>query len=140
MLIELQHPQLSVLRQCQLIGLPRSSLYYHAQKEQQEGGYNQQLMRRIDRYYTQRPFFGVRRMTAMLRRDGYEVNLKRVRRLMRVMGLETIYPKPRTSLKKQGHPIYPYLLKGMVIDHPDQVWATDISYIPKEKDGCTWWR
>jgi len=126
MLIDVKHPRLSVLRQCDLLGLRRSSLYYRAQGED---GYNQQLMRWMDRQYTSTPFFGVRRMTAMLRRQGHAVNEKRVRRLMRVMGLETIYPKPRTSLRNQANPVYPYLLKDLVIDRPDQVWATDITYV-----------
>jgi putative transposase len=130
MLIDMKHSRLSVLRQCDLVGLSRSSLYYRAQGED---GYNQQLMRSIDRQYTSTPFFGVRRMTAMLRRDGHAVNDKRVRRLMRVMGLETIYPKPRTSLKNQANPVYPYLLKALLIDRPDQVWATDITYIPLQR-------
>jgi putative transposase len=130
MLIDMKHSRLSVLRQCDLIGLPRSSLYYRAQGED---AYNQQLMSLIDVQYTARPFFGVRRMTAMLKRDGHAVNGKRVRRLMRVMGLEAIYPKPRTSLKNQANPTYPYLLKGMKINRPDQVWATDITYIPLQR-------
>lgn len=126
MLIDMKHPRLSVLRQCDLLGLSRSSLYYRAQGED---AYNQQLMTLIDRQYTARPFFGVRRMTAVLRRAGHAVNDKRVRRLMRVMGLETIWPKPRTSLKNQADPVYPYLLKDVSIDRADQVWATDIAYI-----------
>ncbi len=130
MLIEHNHPRLSVLRQCDLVGLPRSSLYYRAQGEDAA---NQQVMRWIDRQYTATPFFGVRRMTAMLRRDGHAVNEKRVRRLMRVMGLEVIYPKPRTSLKNQADLIYPYLLNGLEIDRADQVWATDITYIPLQR-------
>jgi len=127
MLIDLNHSRLSVRRQCQLLGLSASSLYYPASGED---AVSQALMRWIDRQYTATPFFGVRRMTAMLRRDGQQVNVKRVRRLMRLMGLEAIYPKPRTSLKNQANPAYPYLLKGLVIDRPDQVWATDITYIP----------
>jgi putative transposase len=130
MLIDHQHSRLSVLRQCDLIGLPRSSLYYRAQGEDAQ---NQQLMRWIDREYTTHPFFGVRRMAAMLRRSGQMVNEKRVRRLMRVMGLEAVYPKPRTSLKNKGDLQYPYLLKGLLIDRPDQVWATDITYIPLQR-------
>lgn len=130
MLIDLNHSRLSVLRQCQLLGLPRSSLYYRSQGED---AINQQLMHRIDRQYTATPFFGVRRMTAMLRRDGFAVNDKRIRRLMRVMGLEAIYPKPKTSLRNQANPVYPYLLKDLTIDHPDQVWATDITYIPLQR-------
>jgi putative transposase len=127
MLIDHLHPRLSVLRQCDLLGLSRSSLYYRAQGEDAA---SQQLMRWIDRQYTSTPFFGVRRMTALLRRCGHVVNEKRIRRLMRAMGLEAIYPKPRTSLKNRANPIYPYLLKGLLIDRPDQVWATDITYIP----------
>jgi putative transposase len=130
MLIDVKHPRLSVLRQCDLLGLSRSSLYYRAQGED---AYNQQLMRLIDLQYTSHPYFGVRRMTAMLRRGGHAVNDKRVRRLMRVMGLETIWPKPRTSLKNQADPVYPYLLKDLVIDRADQVWATDITYIPLKR-------
>jgi putative transposase len=127
MLIDVGHPRLSVHRQCDLLGLPRSSWYYRAQGED---GHNQQLMRLIDRQYTATPFFGVRRMTVMLQRDGHAVNEKRVRRLMRVMGLEAIYPKPKTSRKNREDSTYPYLLKDLVIDRPDQVWATDITYIP----------
>jgi putative transposase len=130
MLIDHQHPRLSVLRQCDLIGLPRSSLYYRAQGED---AWNQQLMRLIDRQYTATPFFGVRRMTAVLNRSGHPVNAKRVRRLMRVMGLEAICPKPRTSLKNKAHLVYPYLLNDLVIDRPDQVWATDITYVPLQR-------
>jgi putative transposase len=130
MLIDHKHPRLSVLRQCDLIGLPRSSLNYRAQGEDAQ---NQQLMRWIDREYTAHPFLGVRRMTVMLRRLGQTVNEKRVRRLMRVMGLEAIYPKPRTSLKNKTDLEYPYLLKGLSIDRPDQVWATDITYIPLQR-------
>jgi len=130
MLIDHQHPGLSVLRQCDLIGLARSSLYYRVQGEDTR---NQQLMGLIDRQYTARPFLGVRRMTVILNRSGQGVNAKRVRRLMRVMGLEAIYPKPRTSLKNKAHLVYPYLLKDLVIDRPDQVWATDITYIPLQR-------
>ena len=130
MLIDHRHPRLSVLRQCDLIGLSRSSLYYRAQGED---AYSQQLMRLMDLQYTSHPYFGVRRMTAMLNREGHRVNEKRVRRLMRLMGLEAIYPKPQTSLKNQANPTYPYLLKGLKIDHADQVWATDITYIPLQR-------
>jgi putative transposase len=136
MLIDVTHPRVSLMRQCELIGLPRSSWYYHAQGED---GYNQQLMRLIDRLYTAHPFLGVRRMTAMLRRDGHELNVKRVRRLMRVMGLETVYPRPLrvpiTSVEDEANPRYPYLLKGLKIVRPDQVWATDITYVPLTPRG-----
>ncbi len=113
-------------RQCELLGLARSGLYYEPAGESEE---NLLLMRLIDEQFTRRPIFGVPRMTAWLRRQGYRVNPKRVRRLMRQMGLAAIYPKPRLS---QGGPEgrrYPYLLQGLAIERPDQVWATDITYI-----------
>jgi putative transposase len=126
---------LILLRQCELLGLSRSSWYYHAQGTD---GYSQQLIRLIDRLYTDHPYLGVRRMTAMLRRDGHQVNVKRVRRLMRVMGLETVYPRPArvlTSVNDPDRPVYPYLLKGLKIDRPDQVWASDITYVPLTPSG-----
>jgi putative transposase len=86
-------------------------------------------MRRIDEQYTRRPFYGSRRMVVELRRQGLIVNRKRVQRLMREMGLETLYPKPHLSANNQQHKVYPYLLRGVVITHPDQVWSTDITYI-----------
>lgn len=135
MLIDVAHPRLTLLRQCELLGLSRSSWYYHAQGQD---GYSQQLMRLIDRLYTDHPFLGVRRMAAMLRRDGHPVNVKRVRRLMRVMGLETVYPRPArvlTSVSDPDNPVYPYVLRGLKIDRPDQVWATDITYVPLTPSG-----
>ena len=87
-------------------------------------------MRLIDREYTAHPFYGSRRMTAWLRREGQEVNRKRVQRLMRLMGLEAIYPKPRLSVGGAGHKVYPYLLRGVAIERADQVWSTDITYVP----------
>src|SRR3954466_8776100 len=84
----------------------------------------------IDRQYTAHPSYGSRRMTVWLGQRGEEVNRKRVQRLMRVMGLEAIYPKPRTSTAGQGHKVYPYLLRGVVVERPDQVWSTDITYVP----------
>lgn len=120
------HPQISVSRQCELLGLARSSLYYEPQGNDP---YNELLMRLIDEQYTRTPFYGVRRMTAWLRNTGHLVNHKRVARLMDLMGLEAIYPKPRTSKGHPGHKKYPYLLKGLEIVHPNQVWATDITYI-----------
>ena len=90
-------------------------------------------MRLIDEQYLKTPFYGSRRMCTFLCGLGYKINRKRVRRLMRQMGLEAIYPKPRTSLPSQGHKVYPYLLKGLHISHPNQVWATDLTYIPLER-------
>src|SRR4051812_4393530 len=122
-LIDVGHPELSVRRQCELLGLSRSSLYY-----QPCGGTAEELrlMRRIDEQYTACPFYGSRRMMAWLTDQGEEVNRKRVQRLMRIMGLEAIYPKPRLSLAGKGHRIYPYLLRGVTIERADQVWSTDI--------------
>ena len=118
---------MSVRRQCELLGLSRSSLYYEPGGEAAE---DLRLMRLIDEQYTARPFYGSRRMTIWLneRREG--VNRKRVQRLMRVMGLEAIYPKPRLSTAGKGHRIYPYLLRGVKVVRPDQVWSTDITYVP----------
>ena len=118
---------MSVRRQCELLGLSRSSLYYEPARET---GENLRLMRRIDEQYTACPFYGSRRMTAWLIEHGEEVNRKRVQRLMRVMGLEAVYPKPRLSVAGRGHKIYPYLLRGVKIERPDQVWSTDITYVP----------
>ncbi len=126
-LIEAGHPDLSIRRQCELLGLNRSSLYYEPAGETPE---NLRLMRLIDEQYTARPYYGSRRMTNWLTRQGEAVNRKRVRRLMRLMGLEAIYPKPRLSVAGRGHRIYPYLLRGVTIERPDQVWSADITYVP----------
>jgi putative transposase len=125
-LIEPDHPQLSIARQCTLVGLPRSSWYYQPRPP---SATTQALLDRLDAEYTRTPFYGVRRMTARLRQSGYAVNPKRVRRLLRVLGLEAIYPKPRTSVPAPGHRLYPYLLRGVPITQPDQVWSSDITYI-----------
>ena len=126
-LIEVGHPELSVRRQCELLGLNRSSLYYEPAGETPE---DLRLMRLIDEQYTACPFYGSRRMTAWLTQQGEPVNRKRVQRLMRLMGLEAIYPKPRLSAAGRGHRIYPYLLRGVTIERPDQVWSADITYVP----------
>ncbi len=118
---------MSVRRQCELLGLNRSSLYYEPAGEAAE---DLRLMRLIDEQYTACPFYGSRRMTAWLAEQGEEVNRKRVQRLMRVMGLEAIYPKPRLSLAGKGHKVYPYLLRGVPIGRADQVWSADITYVP----------
>ena len=114
-------------RQCALLGLNRSSLYYETAAETAA---NLRLMRRIDAQYTACPFYGSRKMTRWLVQHSEAVNRKRVQRLMRLMGLEAIYPKPRLSLAGRGHRIFPYLLRDVRIDRPDQVWSTDITYIP----------
>ncbi len=114
-------------RQCELLGLSRSSLYYEPGGEAAE---DLRLMRRIDEQYTARPFYGSRRMTIRLNEQGEGVNRKRVQRLMRLMGLEAIYPKPKLSVAGQGHRIFPYLLRDVKIERVDQVWSTDITYVP----------
>jgi putative transposase len=110
-----------------LLGLARSSLYYEPAGQTPE---DLRLMRLIDQEYTAHPFLGSRRLTAWLIEQGEAVNRKRVQRLMRVMGLEAIYPKPKLSAAGRGHQIYPYLLRGVSIERPDQVWSTDITYVP----------
>lgn len=125
-MIDKSHLSLSIRQQCQLIGLTRSNLYYSATGESEE---NLLLMRLLDEEYTRHPFKGVLRMEAYLRDLGYCVNTKRVRRLLRLMGLEAIYPKRNLSKANQGHKKYPYLLNGLTISRPNQVWSTDITYI-----------
>jgi putative transposase len=115
-----------VERQCQLAGLSRAALYYQPVGESAE---NLMLMRLLDEQYMRTPFYGVIKMTDWLDKQGHAVNLKRVRRLLRLMGLEAIYAKPRLSDPAKGHRIYPYLLRGLAIEKPDVYWATDITYI-----------
>ena len=122
-----QHPALSTVRQCALLGISRSSVYYRPRATSQE---DLAVMKQIDQQYLATPFYGSRRMTVWLQRQGRPVSRKRVQRLMRIMGLQAIYRRPRTSLRALGHKVYPYLLGGMEITRPNQVWATDITYIP----------
>lgn len=117
---------MSIVRQCELLGLARSSYYYEPVPESEE---NLLLMRLLDEQYTRTPFYGMRKMVVFLAEQGYAVDRKRVRRLMQLMGLETIYPKPRLSLPGEQPVRYSYLLRGMSIDHIDQVWSCDITYI-----------
>jgi putative transposase len=124
--VEPGHPAISVRRQCDLLGVNRSGLYYQPAGESEE---NRMLMRLMDEAFTRRPFYGSRRLTDWLREKGHEVNRKRVTRLMEVMGIEAIYPKPRLSQPGDGHRIYPYLLKGVEVTRINQVWSTDITYI-----------
>ena len=114
-------------RQCELLGLNRSTLYYPAAEETAE---NLRLMRCLDAEYTRHPFYGSRKLTVWLNGQGEAVNRKRVQRLLRLMGLEAIYPKPRLSTPGVGQRIYPYLLRNVAITRPDQVWSTDITYVP----------
>jgi putative transposase len=126
-LVEVSHPALSISRQCELVGLCRSSFYYEPARETAE---NLALMKLIDRQYTARPYFGSRRMMVWLQDQGHLVNRKRVQRLMALMGLEAVSPKPKLSAPGPGHKVFPYLLRGVKIDRVDQVWSTDITYIP----------
>ena len=126
--IEPAHRQLSVARQCELIGLPRAS-YYRQRLAVAESEENLALMRLIDEQYTRHPFYGSRQMRNHLRREGYRVNRKRVQRLMRRMGLVSVAPKPNTSRPAPGHKIYPYLLRGLTIERPNQLWCADLTYI-----------
>lgn len=126
-LIEI-YPQINVRRQCELLGLPRSVYYYQPATE---SAYNLELMRLMDEQYMRTPYYGVRMMYGYLRcRLGHQVNVKRVRRLYRKMGLEAIYPKPNLSKPNNEHKIYPYLLRNVAIERVNQVWSTDITYMP----------
>lgn len=129
-MIEPNLPDLSVGKQCQLLSVSRSSFYYEPKGESE---LNLNLMRLIDRQFLETPFYGVRQMTWHLRNDGHLVNEKRIRRLMRLMGLMPIYQKPNTSKAAKGHKIYPYLLRGLRVDRPNQVWAADITYLPMRR-------
>jgi len=129
-MIQPDHSSLSVARQCRLLSISRSS-YYH--RPVGESAWNLSLMAEIDRQFLETPFYGVRQMTWHLRARGDRVNVKRVRRLMRLMGLTPIYQRPRTSVPAPGHKIYPYLLRGVTVDRPNQVWCADITYIPLAK-------
>jgi putative transposase len=122
--IDPQHPDLSVQRQCELLGLARSTYYYQPRPESAE---NLQVMRRLDKLYLEYPFFGSRRMAVIL-----GVNRKHIQRLMRILGIEAHYPKPNLSRPAPGHEVYPYLLRGVSIERPNQVWSTDITYIPMQ--------
>ncbi len=124
------HPDLSLSRQCRLLRISRSSFYYAPKGESPQ---NLALMRRIDELFLKYPFYGSRQMARQLRREGIEAGRHRVRRLMRLMGLEAIYQAPRTSQPHPAHRIYPYLLTGMAIDRPNQVWCADITYIPVQR-------
>lgn len=124
--METDHPAWSLRRQCELLTINRSSLYYQPVEVDPE---TLALMNLIDREYTRHPFYGSRKITRFLRELGYSINRKRVQRLMGRMGLEAICPGPNTSKRSQEHKIYPYLLKGLEITRPNQVWATDITYI-----------
>ena len=122
--------QVSLRHQCELLELCRSSYYYEPCPETEE---NLALMRRLDEMHLEHPVYGSRKLTVLLRREGQRINRKRVQRLLHVMGIEAIYAKPKTSQPAPGHQIYPYLLQGLEISGPDQVWCSDITYIPVQQ-------
>ena len=125
-MIQAAHP-LTVTRRCELLDVARSTVYYHPTGIPSE---DLALMRLLDEIHLERPFYGSRRLRDELETQGHPVNRKRVQRLVRQMGLRALYPKPRTSQPGVGHTVYPYLLRGLSIERPNQVWATDICYIP----------
>ncbi len=128
-MVEESHPKLSVSRQCKLLSIHRSGHYYQPKRE---SSYNLKLMRLIDEQYLQHPYYGVPRMTAWLRSGDHQINHKRIGRLYKLMGLEAVGPKPNTSKPFSEHQKRPYLLKGLKITRVNQVWATDITYVPME--------
>ena len=125
--VDRDDPVLAIVAQCRLLKIARSTLYHRPAPVDPD---DLAVMRRMDELYLASPFYGSRRMVAVLRREGLVINRKRVRRLMRVMGLEAIYQKPNTSQGHPDHKVYPYLLRGLIIDRPSQVWCADITYIP----------
>ena len=128
-MIEPSHHELSIGRQCELLSLPRASYYRWLGEGQSESAENLALMTLIDEEYTRRPFYGSRKMRDYLRRQGHKVNRKRVQRLMRLMGLRSVAPTPNTSKPAKAHKVYPYLLRNIEVTRPNQVWATDVTYI-----------
>ena len=126
-LIEPRHPELTVQRQCDLLGLPRSTHYYRPATESAE---NLEVMRWIDGQYLETPYYGSRRMAKALQAEGYDVNRKRAQRLMGLLGIAGLTPKRNLSKRHPGHRIFPYLLRNVEITHPDQVWSMDITYVP----------
>jgi putative transposase len=128
--VEPDHSRLSVTKQCELLSISRSSFYYEVKGE---SPLNLKLMRLIDEQFLEDPSAGARQMARYLRRQGHGVNRKRVQRLMRKMGLAAIYQRPRTSMPHPEHRVYPYLLRGMDISEPDQVWCADVTYIPMRR-------
>jgi putative transposase len=129
-LVEPENPHLSIRRKCQLLGLSRSTYYLGPATASED---DLRLMRLIDQQFLRTPFYGSRRMTAFLERSGETVNRKRVRRLMALMGLEAVHPQPRTTTAAPDARAYPYLLRDRVLTHPDEVWSSDITYVPMRR-------
>ncbi len=119
--------EVSVTRQAEMLDLSRSSVYYTPRPLPER---DLKLMRRIDELHLELPFYGARKLTRELQKEGHDVGRRHVTTLMRRMGIETIYRKPRTSIPARGASVYPYLLSGLAIDRPNQVWASDITYLP----------
>lgn len=126
-MVDPRHPTLSIRQQCAVLGLQRSSYYYQPATE---SPFNLHLMRLIDEQYLRTPYLGYPKMTVYLQRLGFDVNHKRVYRLMRTMGLQAVYPRPKTSVGHKDHQVYPYLLRGLTINRPNYVWCADITYVP----------
>jgi len=129
-MIVARRPRLSIVRQCELLALGRSGVYY---RPAPESPFNLTLMRLIDEAFMESPFYGTRQMVRHLRRQGYEVGRKRVSRLMKIMGLSPIYQRPKTTVPHPEHKIYPYLLRDEVIERPNQTWCADITYLPMRR-------
>jgi len=132
-LVDMTDTELSISCQCELLSLCRSTLYYRSEISQESLSFDLDLMKQIDRMYLERPFYGSRRLTAWLKSEGNKVNRKRICRLMNSMGIETIYPRKKLSSRNPGHKIFPYLLRDLRICRINQVWSTDITYIPMRK-------
>lgn len=133
-MVQADHPHLSISRQCGLVGLSRSVFYYQPARASEE---KLRLMEQVDELYLKYPFYGTRRMCAVLKEQGYGVNRKRMKRLYQLMGLQAIGPKPSTSAPAKGHKTYPYLLRDLKIERANQVWAADLTYIPMPTVLCT---
>ena len=129
-MVDIKHSGLSILRQCNLLSVSRSSFYYKGMEENPE---DLKIMRFLDKQYFLTPFYGIRKLTKLLHKNGIQVNRKRVRRLMRKVNWKTLYRAPNTSLGNKEHKIYPYLLRDIKIDTMNQVWSTDITYIPMKR-------
>jgi putative transposase len=129
-MVDPNHGELSITRQCRLVSIARSSFYYEGRGE---SPLNLRLLRLIDEQFLETPFYGSRQMTRWLRRQGYTVSRKRVRRLMRLLGLQAVFQRPRTSQPHPQHRIYPYLLRDLAITRPNHVWCADVTYIPLKR-------
>lgn len=132
-MVEPRHPDLALNRQCELLGLNRSSFYYQSLKSEIEVAFNYGLRKRLDELYLEMPYYGSRRMTEQLKSEGYMVNRKRIQRLMKEMCMQAIYPVKKLSVGNPEHRIFPYLLKGVQVSEVNHVWSSDITYIPMRR-------